>query len=122
MSQIIILDAGPIGLITNPKISPQAMFCNQWLQSHLEARNRVIVPEIADYEVRRELLRAEKHKGLVRLDQLSQWLEYLPITTIAMRQAATLWAQARQRGQPTAGNQSMDGDMILIAQATTLGL
>jgi hypothetical protein len=38
-----------------------------------------------------------------------------------MRQAAKLWAQARQQGQPTAGNNTIDGDMILIAQAKTLG-
>ncbi|MDB9527567.1 hypothetical protein PN498_16330 [Oscillatoria sp. CS-180] len=38
-----------------------------------------------------------------------------------MRQAAKLWAQARQKGQPTAGDKTIDGDMILIAQAKTLG-
>jgi hypothetical protein len=52
----IVLDAGPIGLITNPKLSSQSVLCNQWLQVHLKAGNRIIVPEIADYEVRRELL------------------------------------------------------------------
>jgi hypothetical protein len=46
---------------------------------------RVVVPEIADYEVRRELLRAGKSKGVAQLDALSQLLEYLPITTAAMR-------------------------------------
>jgi hypothetical protein len=37
-----------------------------------------------------------------------------------MRQAATLRAQARQQGQPTAGDKTIDGDMILVAQAITL--
>lgn len=37
-----------------------------------------------------------------------------------MRQAAALWAQARQQGQPTAGDKTIDADMILIAQAQTL--
>lgn len=37
-----------------------------------------------------------------------------------MRRAAKLWAQARQQGQPTAGDKTIDGDMILIAQAMTL--
>ncbi len=37
-----------------------------------------------------------------------------------MRQAAKLWAQARQQGQPTAGDKTIDADMILVAQAMTL--
>jgi len=34
-----------------------------------------------------------------------------------MRRAAELWAAARQKGQPTAGDKTIDVDMILIAQA-----
>ncbi|AFY61416.1 type II toxin-antitoxin system VapC family toxin [Synechococcus sp. PCC 6312] len=80
----------------------------------------VIIPEIADYELRRELLRANKEEGLKRLDELIKLVEYLPICTLAMRQAAQLWAQARQQGQPTAHDKNIDADMILIAQAKTL--
>lgn len=122
VARAIALDAGPIGLVTNPKLSSQGIACNQWLQAHLKSGNRIIVPEIADYEVRRELLRANKKKGLARLDSLCQQLEYLPITTVSIRQAAELWAKARQQGQPTAGDKTIDGDMILIAQAKTLEL
>jgi predicted nucleic acid-binding protein len=81
----------------------------------------MLLPEIADYEVRRELLRANKAKGLARLDALAGLLEYLPLTTAAMRQAALFWAQARQQGQPTADDKALDGDVILAAQAVTLG-
>ena len=80
-----------------------------------------MIPEIADYEVRRELLRARKTAGIERLDALAGLLEYLPITTAAMRQAAAFWATARQQGQPTAGDKAIDGDMILAAQGMTLG-
>ena len=52
----------------------------------------------ADYEVRRELLRARKAEGLARLDALEEALEYLPLTSAAMRRAAELWAEARQQG------------------------
>ena len=38
-----------------------------------------------------------------------------------MRRAAELWAQARQRGQPTADDRTIDGDMILAGQGLTLG-
>jgi predicted nucleic acid-binding protein len=109
-------------LVTNPKLSPESLVCAQWFQSHIAAGNRIIVPEIADYELQRELLRANKTKGIARLDNLGKFLEYLPITTPAMRHAAEFWARARQKGQPTAGDKTIDGDMILIAQAVTLAV
>lgn len=120
MSRVVFLDAGLIGLVTNPKLSPESTLCTRWLQALIISDIRVIIPEIADYEVRRELLRANKVKGIARLDELGNSLEYLPITTAAMRQAAMFWAQARQQGQPTAGDKTIDSDMILAAQATTL--
>ena len=83
---------------------------------------RVIVPEVADYEVRRELIRLDKPAGLTRLDELPATLEYLPITTAAMRRAAELWAHARRAGQPTADAPALDGDVILAAQALTFGV
>lgn len=122
MSPVILLDAGPLGLITNPNSSPGSLACAQWLQTHVKLGSRVIIPEIVDYEVRRELLRANKVNGLARLDELAKFLEYLPLTTITMPQAALLWAQARQQGQPTAGYKTIDADIILVAQAITLAL
>ena len=120
MSRVVFLDAGPIGLVTNPNLSPESTLCTRWLQTLITSNIRVIIPEIADYEVRRELLRANKVRGIARLDELANSLEYLPITTAAMRQAAMFWAQARQQGQPTAADKTIDSDMILAAQATTL--
>jgi predicted nucleic acid-binding protein len=118
--QVVLLDAGPLGLATNPKRSAQSVACAQWLQAVVTEGTRVVVPEIADYEVRRELLRGKKTKGLLRLDALAAVLEYLPITTPAMRLAAQLWAEARQQGLPTADDKAIDADMILVAQARTL--
>jgi predicted nucleic acid-binding protein len=80
----------------------------------------VRVPEIADYEVRRELLRAGKPKGLGRLDDLKQALGYLPLTTETMLLAAQFWADARNQGQPTAPDLALDADVILAAQAAVL--
>lgn len=122
MNRVVLLDTGIIGLITNPKRAHESLACNCWLQTLIKAGIRVILPEIADYEVRRELLRANKIKGIKRLDELANLIEYLPITTDAMRKAALFWAQARQQGQPTAGDKTIDGDMILIAQAVTLSV
>jgi predicted nucleic acid-binding protein len=122
VNRVVLLDTGIIGLITNPKRAHESLACNCWLQTLIKAGIRVILPEIADYEVRRELLRANKIKGIKRLDELANLIEYLPITTDAMRKAALFWAQARQQGQPTAGDKTIDGDMILIAQAVTLSV
>jgi predicted nucleic acid-binding protein len=120
VSRVVLLDAGPLGLVTNPRRSAKNAACAQWLQSLVTAGARVILPEIADYEVRRQLLRAEKVKGLAKLDALATLLEYLPITTTAMRQAALFWTQARQQGRPAAADKALDADMILAAQAVTL--
>ncbi|HKB01570.1 MAG TPA: nucleic acid-binding protein [Gemmataceae bacterium] len=82
---------------------------------------RVIIPEIADYEVRRELIRAGKASSIARLDALAAATNYLPLSTAAMRKAAELWAAARKAGKPTATEKAIDGDVILAAQALTLG-
>lgn len=122
MSLVVALDAGPLGLVTNPKRSPESLACAQWLQALVAAGSRVLLPEIADYEVRRELVRGRRHQGLQRLDALAETVEYLPLTTAAMRQAAVFWADARQRGQPTADDRALDGDVILAAQVATMDM
>lgn len=121
MIRAVVLDSGPLGLVTNPKSSSQNLACAQWLESLLGRGVRIVLPEIADYEVRRELLRANKARGIERLNALGKIVDYLPLTTAAMRQAAVFWAHARQRGQPTAGDKTIDGDMILAAQTALLG-
>jgi predicted nucleic acid-binding protein len=78
---------------------------------------RVGVAEISDYELRRELIRAEARAGLARLNSLIAAVEYFPITTGAIRRAAELWAEARRDGIQTADNKALDADMILVAQA-----
>lgn len=120
MSSIILLDAGPLGQISHPKPTQANSACFDWFERLFLHGRRVVVPEIADYEVRRELLRANKINGLAGLERLINTIEYLPITTAAMRLAAVFWAQARQQGFPTAGDKTIDADAILAAQAATL--
>jgi len=122
MTRAVLLDSAPLGLLTAPPQKRHAQACSRWLTSLIAAGIRVLVPEITDYEVRRELLRAGKKASVARLDTLAQTTAYLPITTLAMRRAADLWAAARQQGQPTAGDNTIDADMILAAQALTLGI
>ncbi len=120
MSMVVLLDAGPLGLITNPRESRESYACNLWLDSLTSRGINVKIPEIADYEVRRELLRADKKKGIERLNELKNYLDYIPITTQTMLIAAQFWAQARKQGKPTADNKALDGDVILAAQATII--
>ena len=117
MSMVVLLDAGPLGLITNPRASQEARECNQWLESLALKEIQVKIPEIADYEVRRELLRADKAKGIERLNDLQRNLDYVPLTTQTMLKAAQFWAQVRKQGMPTADDKALDGDVILAAQA-----
>jgi hypothetical protein len=120
MSLIVLLDAGPLGMITNPKSSPENDACKNWLASLAYNGVEIVIPEIADYEVRRELLRAGKHKGIGRLDALKEMLGYAPITTPVMLKAAEFWALARRSGRQSADDASLDADMILAAQAVAL--
>ena len=71
--------------------------------------NVLVVPEIADYEVRRELLRADKLHGIDRLNLVKTTFAYLPITTAVMLKAAEFWAETRKRGRPTADNAALHG-------------
>ncbi|NJK74649.1 MAG: type II toxin-antitoxin system VapC family toxin [Oscillatoriales cyanobacterium RU_3_3] len=118
---IVLLDSGPLGILTNPKGSAVTVECRMWVRSLLLKGYKIKLPEIADYEVRRELLRAKKLAGVKRLDDWKQRLEYLPITTPVILKAAELWAQSRQAGMPTADPKELDGDVILAAQALLEG-
>jgi predicted nucleic acid-binding protein len=120
MSDAVVLDSTPLGLLAHPRNPPPVMVCRQWIDDLLAVGRRVIVPEIADYEVRRELIRLHSRVALSNLDQLAVRLEYLPLTTAAMRLAAHLWAQARSAGQPTAPDPALDADVIVAAQAISL--
>ena len=90
------------------------------LRRFLDDGIRIIIPEIADYEVRRELIRAGKTAAVHRLDELADQFEFAPITSEIMRLAAGLWAEARRVGRPTSHPHALDGDVILAAQAEVL--
>jgi hypothetical protein len=119
MNEVVLLDAGPLGMIAHPKPNPAV---DQWLQRLLTAGIRIYVSEIADYEVRRELIRSRLIKSLGRLDQLKHRLGYMALTTADMLQVAGFWAVLRNQGSPTAPDPALDCDVILAAQATRLAL
>ena len=122
MATIVVLDTGPVGVLTNPRLTPVPMAIRKWLADLLTANRRVILPEISDYEIRRELMRGRKSQSLTMLNTLANQVEFLPINTPAMRLAADLWAQSRNAGLPTGMSAALDGDVILAAQALHLGV
>ena len=107
-------------MVTNPKGSPETESCKTWFEDLVYRGHEFVIPEIADYEVRRELMRADKQHGLARLDALRQLVGYAPITTTAILKAAEFWAIARREGRPAAPDASLDADVILAAQAFVL--
>ena len=114
MAKQVMLDAGPLGMITHPR--PNTAIA-EWFKRLLSTGISAIIPEISDYEVRRELIRAGSQKGIQRLDDLKKAIGYVAISTAAMLKAAEFWAKARNEGYPTADDKSLDADVILAAQA-----
>lgn len=120
MTFIVLLDSGPLGLVTNPKESTESLACKDWLKNLTRNGHQALVPAITDYEVRRELRLYNKINGLRNLDTLVAAAGYLPLTPQALWLAADFWAQARQTGMPTADRFALDADMLLTAQAKTV--
>ena len=114
---MISLDSGPLWLATLAPGKLDADRCRAWISRLKGSGDLIIIPEVADYETRRELIRRGATAGLARLDGLKASLDYRPITTSAMIRAAELWANVRIAGMPTAHPEALDGDCIVAAQA-----
>ena len=121
MSRAIVLDTGILSLLTHRNPLPEVQECRKWLMALLNAGDRVVLPEIADYELRRKLLHINSQSSLQRLNALPTQVTYLPISTPMWRTAAELWAIARQQGRLPGGEAELSGDVILAAQAWHFG-
>ena len=107
----LVLDTGVLGQICHPR---KYHGVRSWFRRAVREHD-LLVSEVADYELRRELLRIESHKSLARLDELTRELRYLPTTTATWRSAARLWAALRHDGRVTA--KGLDGDVLIATQA-----
>ncbi|ABW25453.1 hypothetical protein AM1_0396 [Acaryochloris marina MBIC11017] len=120
---IFVLDSSPLSQLTNP--NQEHVILSQWLKKAVQIGHIIAIPEIAYYEVRRELIRLDRPKSVQRLDEFCQLdgslnLAYIPISTEIMRKASQLWAWARQTGQQTASNEALDADVILAATSIVI--
>ncbi len=110
----VMLDSGPLGKLCNSRPRPDIL---KWQADLSAAGWTLIVPEIADYEIRRNLILENKLESIAELDKLKRTLLYQPITTSTILKAAELWADARRRGKPTADPKELDADVVLAAMA-----
>jgi predicted nucleic acid-binding protein len=117
LNRLVVLDTGPTWLAGQSRGRGRSDECRDWIKALKGAGAEVAVPEIARYEVRRELFRAGSIGGLRRLDHLHPGLTFLPITSQIMDIASELWAHVRRAGLPTAPDDGLDGDAIVAATA-----
>ena len=121
MSHSFLLDTGPLGLLAHDRPALRLPL-QEWLIREMSNGATIYISEVADYEVRREVIRlidAAKLPAsrLNRLDQLGQYFTWLPLSTVMWKNAAQLWATARQLGKPTADPAALDADVLIAAQA-----
>lgn len=122
---IVVLDTFPTSSIAKlpgrrPSLSDR---CHRWVDSCEEAGHTILIPAIAYYETLREL---ERRQAVSQIERLKDFClldsRFIPLTTAHIEVAARLWGDARRTGRPTAFYDALDGDVILAAQALSLGL
>jgi len=77
VSQVVLLDAGPLGLVTNPKRSPQSISCAQWLQSLITAQIRVLL-QAATRDVLEVVIATTNVGHLARFVPAERWQSITP--------------------------------------------
>jgi predicted nucleic acid-binding protein len=107
----LLLDTGVLGQVCHPRKYNDV---RAWFRRAVE-EHELLLSELADYELRRELLRIDSRTSLRRLDELTRELQYVPVTTATWRATARLWADQRRAGRPT--GEGLDGDLLLTVQA-----
>ena len=95
---IVILDSNILALLVTPvdeklsedeKLGTEIHQCTKWFERLLSKGARIIVSDICDYEVRRELIRI-KSKSVPKLDRLRDLIEFQPVTFAVLEKAAEL--------------------------------
>lgn len=117
---IVFLDSGVIGLLSNPNKRDRAIACEDWLYGLFAKGVYVVSSDICDYEVRRNLvlesMRFEKRlQPLTYLDELHDFIDFLPVTSKILISASDVWAKSRLQGQAMSNGASIDVDAIICA-------
>ena len=80
----LLLDTAVLGQVCHPRKHADVRI---WMARAVPEHD-VLISEVADYELRRELLRIESNHSLARLDELTRELNYIPVATATWRAAA----------------------------------
>jgi predicted nucleic acid-binding protein len=128
VGRVIVLDTFPLSstgkLEASSGPAPTTLdLCHRWIRDCVAAGHRVVAPAISYYEALRELERLKATAQIARLRAFcyAESDRYLSLADSHLELAAKLWADARNAGLPTAGADALDGDVILAAQALSLG-
>lgn len=115
----LMLDTSVLGQICHPRKHADTKL---WFRGVRGVQGATVyLPEIVDFELRRELLRIPSAVSLRALDALPSEITYLPLTTAIMRSAAALWAALWTTGRPLGTADALGADVILAAQARAVG-
>jgi predicted nucleic acid-binding protein len=98
----LMLDTNVLGKLCHPSKHKDVAIWLETALANAASPVTIYLPEIADYELRRELLRLigkgqASQRSIDRLDNLATLLDYLPLSTAMFRRAAQLWADVSQR-------------------------
>ena len=117
---IVLLDSGVLGKICNPNPSDEVNAVKEWMYSLLAKGVVIVTSQICDYEIRRSLIlnfiRGLSSQGIDNLAQLEKIIDFLPVSETILKTASRIWAEARNKGIPTADEKSLDADVIICAQ------
>ncbi len=119
---IIILDSGVLYTLVSTSKVKEVIDCQDWFYYLLSRSAMVVTSAICNYEVKRELIRRNKIQEINNLNQLKALIDFLPVDEPTLELAAELWAEARNKGMPTADDNSLDADLIICAQYQLLAL
>jgi predicted nucleic acid-binding protein len=119
--QIVLLDAGPLGMLGLPGHSGPGGECRRWLEELKASGALILVPDIAIYEVRRELKRRGAAAQIARLAVALLGVERVDVSADAWERAEDFWADLRKGRVPTAPDLALDGDAILAGVAASVG-
>jgi hypothetical protein len=111
---LIILDSAPLGFICNPKNKDSYRKLSNFAKS---LNFSIGVPEIIDYELRRNFELENLQKSISLLSQFHQRDQLILLESEDLIRAAELWAWCRKQGSTTTENKGIDIDVILVSQA-----
>ena len=113
---IVIIDSGVLFTLISTSNVKEVTDCQDWFYYLLSRSALLVTSAICNYEVKRELIRRKKVPELDNLNQLKTLIDFLPVDEPSLELAAELWAEARNKGLPTADDLSLDADVIICAQ------